>query len=88
MPWVTKHGERTFEPRLPIPDVTPPDPKAPWPDVEGVERVRRERAAFWTWWKRTLAEYYEFYLACPRAACRRNKACRPDAPATTRRSRC
>jgi hypothetical protein len=80
MPWVTKNGERKFEPRLPKPEITPPDPKAPWPDPEGAERIRRERAAFWKWWKRHLAEYLEIYLYCPRAACRRNRACcGPDA---------
>jgi hypothetical protein len=81
MPWVTKDGERKFEPRLPKPEITPPDPKAPWPDVEGAERLRRERAAFWAWWKRHVAEYCEIYRDCPRAACRRSKACEgPGAP--------
>jgi hypothetical protein len=80
MPWVMKGKTRVFEVRLPRPGITPPDPKAPWPDYEGAERLRRERAAFWKWWKRTVAEYLEIYLYCPRAACRRNKACLPDAP--------
>ena len=80
MPWVIKNGERKFEPRLPKPEISPPDPKAPWPDVEGAERLLRERAAFWKWWHRQVAEYLEIYLYCPRIACRRNKACLPDAP--------
>jgi hypothetical protein len=80
MPWVTRDGTRTFEPRLPIPEITPPDPKAPWPDPEGAETTRRERAECLRWWKRHVAEFYELYLACPHAACRRNKACcGPDA---------
>ena len=80
MPWVTKYGKRKFEPRLPIPTITPHAPDAPWPDYEGAERINRERAEFWRWWKRHLAEFCELYLACPRVACRRNKVCSgPDA---------
>ena len=73
MPWVTKGGERTFEPRLPIPSITPAKP--PFPDLEYAERRPREQRAHVMWWRRHIAEYVELYLDCPRLACRRNKAC-------------
>ena len=78
MPWVTKNGERKFEPRLPIPDITPAKP--PFPDLEFAERYPREQRAHVMWWRRHIAEYFEFYLDCRRNICRRNKACcGPDA---------
>ncbi len=78
MPWITKGDKRAFEPRLPIPTITPPQP--PFPNIEGAALLRRQRIEFWLWWKRHLAEFYEIYLYCPRVACKRNKACcGPDA---------
>jgi hypothetical protein len=73
MPWVTKNGKRKFEPRLPIPEITPPKP--PFPDLEFRDRYPREQRAHLMWWRRHIAEYVELYLDCPRLACRRNKAC-------------
>ena len=73
MPWVTRNGERNFEPRPPIPSITPAKP--PFPDLEFRDRYPREQRAHLMWWRRHIAEYVELYLDCPRLACRRNKAC-------------
>jgi hypothetical protein len=73
MPWVTRDGTRSFELSQPVPEITPPKP--PFPDLAFAESYPREYRARSLWWKRTIAEFYEIYLCCPRAACRRNKAC-------------
>ncbi len=75
MPWIMENGERQFVPREPAPEITPTDPKAPWPDPEGAARTRREREVALLWWKHTLADFCEIHKYCPRIKCRRNQAC-------------
>ena len=73
MPWTTVNGKRKF--------IMPPDPMAlPLGIEENTEEAKawlfERRHLFHPWWKRVIAEWYEFDKDCRRKACRRAGACR------------
>ena len=73
MPWIRNGTQEEFVMPEPNPFTLPP----------GVEDGSKEanaylfahRSEFRPWWKRLMAEWFEFHKCCPRKACRRARVC-------------